>query len=148
MNTKPTTIPFPDLPQPFLVMDFEVFTRVEIGEICGVHPSLITKDCHHLNDLKVEGFDGIEDYAPVPRAALWFLYAIEMFRRAHMLLSKTPIRTKFVKDVNKRGQKAIDFWVKAGGGSREDFDKRVNDFIAKKKCQKLHDAAAIDVQAS
>ena len=149
MSTR-NTIPFADLPQTVLILDkYEFFTRVEIGEICGVHPSIITKDCHHLNDLKLDGFNGIIDYDPVPRDSLWYIYAIEMFRRAHMLVGKqdTP-RKKFVKDVNKRGQRAIEFWVKAGGGSRDDFDKRVTDFIARKKCRKLDDAAAIDVEAS
>ena len=146
MSTKATAIPFPDLPKPFLFTS-EVFTRVEIGEICGVHSSLITKDCQALNDIEVEGFSGIEDYAPVPRDALWYVYAIEMFRRTHMMLGQTPVRTKFVKDVNQYGHRAIDRWVKAGGGSKEDFETRLNNFIAKKKCKKLYESA-IDVQAS
>lgn len=146
-----TAIPFPDLPRPNLTLaPHTTFKRVEIGQMFGVHPSLITKDCQALNKVKagkIKGFEGIDHYYPVRRQDLWMIYAIEMFRRVHWAGGIKPTRRKFVEQVNAEGEKAINYFVELGGGSRQHFERVVNNYVAKQSVARLQDHL-IDVEAS
>lgn len=147
MKTSPS-IPFPDLP--LKIVDDSAFNRVDIAQMFGVHPSLITKDCQALNLIekgKVEGFTKIEYYLKIDRDNVWLIYAIECFRRFYWMQGTTPHRPRFAKEINDCGASVIDEYVKKAGGSRQHFERLLETFETKRKISKLRDHV-IDVQAS
>ncbi len=142
------TLPLSELGAVSLI-DFETFTRKELADAFGVpNGSMVTKTCQWLNNLagKFPGFDRIEDSRPLTQDQAYFVYAVQCYRRVMIAgagMDSVHLRPLITELINKKdkGMAVIDAIVKAGGGSKEDFNKRIKAIQVKKRCKRINGSA-------
>ncbi len=111
--------PLPHLPSPSAVEPI-TFSRREIAEMFGgIDPSIISRDCTAI---------GLPEYTPIDCEGVWRLYVLACYKRIRPYSS----RESFVELCTKQGDAAALEFVKLAGGSREDCDELIQNFLAKK----------------
>jgi hypothetical protein len=90
----------------------------------GIDPSIISKDASAI---------GLSPYAPLSKSDVWRLYVLACYRRVNPGSS----RKSFVDLCLQRGDGAALEFVRIAGGSREDCDRLIKNFIARKQTRPL-----------
>ncbi|MBW4422431.1 MAG: hypothetical protein KME13_25015 [Myxacorys californica WJT36-NPBG1] len=114
----------PHLPS---IVDAEsnTFTRREIAEMFGgINPSIISRDCSSI---------GLPECEPIDKEGVWRLYVLACYKR----LRPSASRKSFVKLCIQHGDEVALEFVKLAGGSREDCNQLIENFLAKKLTKPL-----------
>jgi hypothetical protein len=116
--------PLPHLP-PIVVVEPPEFTRKDVAEMFGsIDPSIISKDASAI---------GILPYISLSKEDVWRLYVLACYRRVNPGAS----RQSFIDLCEKKGDEAAMKYVQLAGGSREDCDRLIENFIARKQTKPL-----------
>jgi hypothetical protein len=101
------------------------FTRREVAEMFGgIDPSIVSRDAVAI---------GLTEYKPINKEGVWRLYVLACYKRAHPFAS----RKSFVELCTQQGDEVALEFVKLAGGSREDCDRLIENFLAKKLTKPL-----------
>ena len=116
------------------VFSEDLFTRSEIAGIFGnrIHRSQISRFQSVLG--------GIEPYQPINRDGVWGVYVFLCWRQAKRMLSggAWTWKEQFQSDYEKLGETAfLEKYVYSLGGSREDCDRMIDEYLAKKNTKKF-----------
>lgn len=89
-----------------------------------IDPSIISKDASAI---------GLTAYAPLSKSDVWCLYVMACYRRVNPGAS----RQSYLDLYTQKGEAAALKFVELAGGSKEDCDRLIEDFLAKKRTKTL-----------
>lgn len=131
---KRIALPLPHLKHPQSISDDPKFTRVQVAAIFGnaFSPSHISK----IQDV----LEGIDEYDELDRDAIWHVYIFQAWRQFQTTFygKRHAWKRRFQAEVETMGEAAfMTKYVDKIGGSREDCDRMVDDYIVKRNTEKL-----------
>ena len=110
------------------------FTRAEVAEIFNnaVHPSQVSRF--------QEVLAGIEPHELIDRDGVWCVYVFLCWRQLKTLRDGTrhTWKKRFQSEFEEMGEvRFLDEYVHGPGGSREDCDRMIDDYLVKKNTKKF-----------
>lgn len=110
-----------------------LFTREEVAEI--FHNRIDRSQVSRLQEV----LKGIEPYQPLTRADIWKVYVYLSWRDIQIAEGKRHVwRKTFQDELIKLGEEAfLKKYVFHWGGSKEDCERLIDDYLARKKTKKL-----------
>ncbi len=98
-------------------------TRQDVGDMFGLNPSMISKDCQSL---------GIESYQTLNVEDIWKVYCLRVWMVIHPLAHRKTYIAQALADKD-----SILKEIELVGGGRDHFEQKLEDYLAKVKTKKL-----------
>ena len=111
--------------------ELEIFEKQEIAEAFGVERWQITRDAKALWGEEV-------CYQPLTRTQGWMLYAVACFRRIqYLVMNRGCVRNEEIVEFANWPESRINQLISAAGGSRHDYDSRMDQISLRRRIKRL-----------
>lgn len=111
--------------------ELELFSKQEIADALACERWQISRDCQTL-------WGEENNYQPLTKAQGWMLYCIACFRRIqYQVLNRERICTEALVDFAQWPEPQIIQLVEAAGGSRQDFDTRIERITLQRRIKRI-----------
>ena len=131
---RKTPLPLPHLKHPKTIAVDTKFNRVQVAEIFGnVFPS------SHISKIQ-NVLEGIREREDLDRDAIWNIYIYQCWKQFQIAVydKNHAWKLRFQAEVEEMGEDAfMKRYVYGVGGSREDCDRMVDDYLIKRNTEKL-----------